>query len=87
MPIVWAQTTSLDMDIAAYGDILRYVSRYGRLDTYDLTLSNFENVNYTIDPERREGWLDRHAAYQNKQQQKRRVFLRQLRQHHLTHRP
>ena len=87
MPIVWAQTPSSYADsTAAYGDILHYVSRYGRLDTYDLILSNFENVNYTTDPERREGWLDRHAADQNKQR-KRRVFLRQLRQHHLTHRP
>jgi hypothetical protein len=84
MPIVWAQAPSSYTDsTSGYGDILRYVSRYGRLDTYDLLLSNFENVNYTTDPERREGWLDRHAAA-TKRRQKKRVFFRR---HPLTHRP
>ncbi len=84
MPIVWAQAPSSYADATSgYGDILHYISRYGRLDTYDLLLSNFENVNYTTDPERREGWLDRHAAAQ-RSSRKSKYFLRQ---HHLTHRP
>ena len=36
MPIVWAQAPSSYADsTAGYDDILHYISRYGRLDTYD----------------------------------------------------
>ena len=58
MPIEWAQEPRFAT--AGYGDILIYVRRYHRLDTYDLILSSYENLDISMSPEKREHWLDEH---------------------------
>jgi hypothetical protein len=67
MPIQWAYGQNWyhrGSNAAGYGDILRYVARYGRLDAIgDLVLSEFEN--HEIDrTERHEAYLKRQAAKQ-----------------------
>lgn len=59
MPIKWAQEPTYT-NVGYYGDILRHAARYRRVDTFDLTLSSYENLNFSLDPERREAWLDNH---------------------------
>lgn len=70
MPIVWAQEPV--NDVGGYGDILQYVSRFRRLDTFELALAQFDNGEFSIDPLRREAWLDGHAARVRARQQRQR---------------
>jgi hypothetical protein len=67
MPIEWAHLpTSWGADISGYGDILRHVRKYRRLDTYDLTLSSYEHLDHSLSPERREAWMDNQVVSRGK---------------------
>jgi hypothetical protein len=48
VPIEWAQEPRF-WHSSGYGDILRYVSRYQRLDTYDLALGSYDNLYPSYD--------------------------------------
>jgi hypothetical protein len=52
MPIEWAQLPGIG--VSGYGDLLRQVYRHGRLETYDLVLSNFDNGYDDRDAEQRD---------------------------------
>jgi hypothetical protein len=70
MPIEWAHTDRHSRGARGYNDILRYVAKYRRLDTFDLVLSDFGNWidqgSNLYAPDKREAALDRAAGHQKK---------------------
>ena len=46
---------------SGYNDIRRQILQHGSIQPLDLVKDNYDNLNVSTDPDKREGWMDRQA--------------------------